>query len=78
MDKETIINACQEHGAKAVYDAAYKRTSGDHNSLLKVGLSDVKTLSEADQIGQIAFALMGDIDKAQDIAEITINLAKLK
>lgn len=78
MDKETIINACHEHGAKSVYDAAYKRIAGDHAALSKVSLLDVTTIKEADEIGRIAFSFMGDVDKASDLTDITIDLAKLK
>lgn len=73
-----MINACHEHGAQKVYDAAYKRIAGDHNALLAVGLPDAKTMGEADEIGRIAYGLMGTVDKAVDLAGVTIDLVKLK
>lgn len=76
MDKEKIILACQEHGAKKVYDAAYQRINGDRAALPAVGLDDVQTIWEADRIGREAFKLLGPIDRAADLADITISLAK--
>lgn len=77
MDKQIILDACQKHGAKSVHDAAYQRMSGDNDALTKVGLA-AKTIADADEIGRVAFDLMGAVERSEDLADITINLAKLK
>ena len=77
MDKQIILDACQKHGAKSVYDAAYQRIAGDNDALTKVGLA-AKTIADADKIGRFVFDLMGAVDKSKDLTNITIDLAKLK
>jgi hypothetical protein len=73
---ESIKNACLEHGAKAVYDAAHGRMSGDHKALPIVDLLNSKTLDDANHIAATAFDMMGPVDRATDAASAVIGLAK--
>lgn len=72
-----IAAACDKHGAKAVYDAAYRRMAGDRTALPKLGLQDVDNAFDADQVGSTAFRLMEPDERATDLADTTIGLAKL-
>lgn len=71
-----IYAACNTHGAQKVYDAAYRRMSGDHAALPKVGLADVKTIGDADFVGKTAFKLLDPNEIAADLADITIDQAR--
>ena len=73
-----ILDACQQHGGKKVYDAAYAYMRKDTAALPAVGLKNPAGIGEAEYIGSKVFKMLGDVDKAKDLAEITIDLAKLK
>ena len=75
---DSIIDACQKYGAKKVYDAAYAFMRNDKNALPAVGLKNPAGVGEADYIGSKVFKMLGQIDKAKDLTDITIDLAKLK
>lgn len=75
---DDIIEACREHGVKKVYDAAYAFMRNDLTALPAVGLKNPSGVGEADYIGSKAFKLMSQVDKAKDLADITIDLARLK
>lgn len=77
MTDQEILTACDTYGAKTVYDAAYRRIAGDRNALLKVGLPDVETIAEADRIGSVAYRTMSASSQAADLADVTINLARI-
>jgi len=73
-----ILESCQKYGAKKVYDAAYAFMRNDLKALPAVGLKNPKVVGEADYIGSKVFKMLGQVEKSQDLAEIAINLAKLK
>lgn len=76
MDRNTIIAACRQHGAKRVYDAAYARMSGNSAPLAALGLS-AANIGAADEIGRIAFGLLSRSERAADLTAVTIAGAKL-
>lgn len=73
-----IVDACRTHGAKKVYDAAYAFMRNDLSALPNVGLKNPKGVAEANYIGLKVFKMLGQADKAKDLADITIDLAKIK
>lgn len=73
-----IIDACQKYGAKKVYDAAYAFMRNDLSALPNVGLKNPNGVAEACYIGSKVFKMLGQADKAKDLADITIDLAKIK
>ncbi len=75
---QEILDACQNHGAKKVYDAAYAFMRNDKNALPAVGLKNPSGIGEADYIGSKVFKMLSQIDKAKDLTDITIDLAKIK
>lgn len=75
---DDILDACQQHGAKKVYDAAYAFMRKDMTALPSVGLKNPAGIAEADYIGSKVFKMLGAVDKAQDLTDITIDMAKLK
>lgn len=75
---DDIIEACRENGAKKVYDAAYAFMRNDLTALPAVGLKNPSGVGEADYIGSKVFKLLGKDDKARDMADITISLARVK
>lgn len=77
MDRNIIAAAVRAHGAKAVYDAAYRRMAGDRAALPAVGIADVRTLADADRIGRIAFAMLSPADRSADAADATIKAASI-
>lgn len=60
-----IQRAISKHGAKAVYEAANARMSGDHSALLSVGLN-AESLADADEIGSAAYKAMTKAEQAAD------------
>ena len=76
MNQETIKSACMEHGAKAIYEAACKRMEGIVDALDFCGLS-AETIADADSIASVAFQFLDPNTKAIDLANASINLAKL-
>lgn len=76
-DKD-IAAACDKHGAKVVSDAAYRRMHGDHAALPALGLLDPCNLGEAHHITTIAFRLMSPEESAADLAQASIDAAKIK
>lgn len=77
ITEKEIGTACDHYGAAAVYAAAYRWMAGDHGALPKVGLINIATLGEADRVGVIAYRLLDPSERAADLADVTINLAKL-
>jgi D-tyrosyl-tRNA(Tyr) deacylase len=75
-NKEQMLDAISQHGAKAVYDAASARMSGNRKPLEVVGL-DALTIGDANAIMVLAFANMGASDRAHDLAGATIKAAKI-
>ncbi len=73
-----ILDACQKHGSKKVYEAAYAFMRNDLDALPSVGLKNPKGVGEADCIGSKVFKMLGQVDKAKDLTDITIDLAKIK
>ena len=73
-----ILESCQKYGAKKVYDAAYAFMRHNLAALPAVGLKNPNGVGEADYIGSKVFKMLGQVENSQDLAEIAINLAKLK
>lgn len=73
---EQITEAIIRHGAKAVYDAASARMSGYHKYLAVVGLH-AETIGDANRIMTTAFSQMGAADRAADLTDVSIKLAKI-
>ena len=65
MAKSIIGRAIKIHGAKAVYDAASARMSGDRDALVAVGLG-ANTLADANDIMAEAFRHLSASEKASD------------
>ena len=69
--------AIQQHGARAVYQAATSHMAGDKaNGLTKVGL-DAKTMGEVFSIQTEAYKQMGPADQAIDNAQATAALGSI-
>ncbi len=75
---DQILEACQKYGAQRVYDAAYSFMSRNLSALPAIGLQNPSGVGEADYIGSKVFKIMGGVDRANDLTDITINLAKTK
>ncbi len=69
--------ACMKYGAKTVREAACRRMAGDHRALLAVGLADVRTIEEADRIGQISYRAMSAAERNDVISETAIESGML-
>lgn len=78
LTDDCIAAACEIHGAKVVSDAAYRRMNGDRAALPKLGLEDPATLGDANRITTICHRLMTPEDKAMDLAQASIDLAKIE
>lgn len=55
MTDDDIFKACEQHGAKCVYDAAYAGLIGDRKALRAVGPPRIVDLGEAHTIARIAY-----------------------
>lgn len=75
--KKRVELACREHGAKVVSDAAYAAMGGNRAGLDRVKLGDVKGVYLLDVVGSTAHKLMEPDEQAMDLAEVTIDLAKI-
>ncbi len=60
-----ISRAIERHGAKKVYEAAYRRLNGDSAPLAAVGLI-AETLRDANDIMYAAFASLSAAERASD------------
>lgn len=70
--------ACRRHGAKIVSDAAYAAMSGRHAPLQAIGLGPCAgNLPALHLIVTTAYELMGDEDKVADLAQASIDAAKI-
>jgi hypothetical protein len=65
MADDDIRNACHQHGARRVYNAAYARLIGDYRALKTVGLPGIVDLGEANTIARIAIGEMSDSERAE-------------
>lgn len=72
-----IATACERYGAKAVSDAATRRMNGDRQALPRLGIEDPQTLADADHIMTLCYRLMTPEERALDLAEATIDGARL-
>lgn len=75
--KKRVELACREHGAKVVSDAAYAAMSGNRAGLDRVKLGDVKGIGNLDVVGATAHKLMDPDEQAMDLAQVSIELAKI-
>lgn len=76
IDKTVTQTAINTHGAKAVREAAHKRMGGDKGmALARMGLS-AATIADAVQIGDMAYAQMGDAAQAIELAQATAALER--
>lgn len=75
--KKRVEIACRAHGAKVVSDAAYTAMRGNRVTLDRVGLGDVKGMWLLDVVGSTAYKLMNPAEKSLDLAQVTIDLAKI-
>lgn len=76
MTDDAIIEACLAHGAKRVYDAAYRCMTDGPAALAAFGL-DATNILEMDRVGRVAYRLRSPIEQAADLADVAIQLAKL-
>lgn len=70
-----IDRAIEIHGAKKVYDAAYKRMQGDRKPLQDVGLR-ANTLSDANEIMTAAYNMLTKEQRAADYWDASQELNK--
>lgn len=71
--------ACRKHGAKIISDAAYAAMAGRHAPLQALGLGQcIGNLPALHLVTTTAYALMSDDDQALDLAQASIDAAKLK
>lgn len=73
---QDILDACQNYSAKKVYDAAFAFMRNDKSALLAVGLKNPTGIGEADYISGMVFKMLSQVNKAKDLTDITIDLAK--
>ena len=73
---EKIIAAIQQHGARAVHEAAVKRLEGSHLALEAVGLFAV-TLGDANEILSTAHKLMSS-DAVMSMSHFSFGAPALK
>lgn len=79
FNKNFIETVCKSVGAAKVYNASAKAMSGDKSAaLIVLGLPAVKNMGEANEIMCVAFELMSNNDKAQDLAGLSISIARHK
>jgi hypothetical protein len=77
MDMSKTQQAIQQHGAKAVYQAATAHMAGDKaNGLDKVGLT-ATTMGDVFAIQTEAYKQMGPADQAIDNAQTTATLESI-
>jgi hypothetical protein len=77
LTDDNIAAACKTHGAKTVSDAGYSRMSGNRHALPALGLADAATLGEAHRVTVVAHRLMSTEEQALDLAQASIDLAKV-
>ncbi len=70
---DIIARAITRHGAKAVYDAAFARLSGDRQQLINIGLN-AETLRDANEIMSIAYKSLTREQQAKDYWDAMNNL----
>lgn len=72
------LEAIQQHGARAVSEAAYAAMNGQRAALERVGLGDVRGLGQLHQITVDAFSAMGTAERAADLAQASIDAARIR
>ena len=72
------LEAIQQHGARAVSEAAYAAMNGQRAALERVGLGDVRGLGQLHQITVDAFDAMGTAERAADLAQASIDAARIR
>lgn len=77
MTDQQITDACRNHGAKIVSDAAYAAMDGRRTALAAMGLGELRGVGNLHRATTIAYELMGDDDQAADLMAATIRGAKL-
>lgn len=77
MTHDDVVEACLQHGAWRVFDAAHLRMAGDRNALAAVGLPGVVDPGQADRISRVAFRLLSARNQAADVAYATVRLARM-
>lgn len=75
--KRRVELACREHGAKVVSDAAFAAMRGNRSGLERLKLGDVEGIGLLDVVGSTAYKLMEPEEQALDLAQATIELAKI-
>lgn len=65
MDQRLIEWACSEHGAEAVYAAAYEAIGGRRSKLVAVELDGVRGHNALSTICSLAQGLMSDDERAR-------------
>jgi hypothetical protein len=68
--------ACRRFGAQRVYSAAVARLSGSHKELRALGL-DAPSLAHANAIMSAAHGRLNDQERAADLADATVELARI-
>lgn len=77
MADNDIHEACLRHGAAQVYSAAFEAMAGRRGRLLAYGL-DSRDIGTDNRIAVAAFALLSPIERAADLAQASIDAAKLR
>jgi hypothetical protein len=77
MTDDDVLEACLKHGPRRVFFAAYARMVGDDTALEAVGLPDVVDLDQVETIGCVAYRLIKANDRAADLADKTVRLARM-
>lgn len=77
MTDDDVLEACLKHGPRRVFFAAYARMVGDDTALEAVGLPDVVDLDQVETIGCVAYRLIKANERAADLADVTVRLARM-
>ena len=77
MTDQRIVDACCNHGAKTVSDAAYAAMEGRRDALVALGLGDLQGAGALHHATVLAYRMMSDEDQAADLTDAAIRGAKL-
>ena len=72
------LKAIQQHGARAVSEAAYAAMNGQRAALERVGLGDVRGLGQLHQITVDAFDAMSTAERTADFVQARIAATRVR
>ena len=74
MNTDTVIAACETHGAKYVYNSINQAMAGHKSYLQEIGLGEYKTLGDLYRMSTMVFDLLSQKEKVADHSEALLGI----